>query len=361
MRRLHFESIKPVCPVCRGQSESGFALRLTRVERESNGHILEGVLVCSNANCQHEFPIVDGIPILLANVRQYIADNILSISARQDLSHFIETLLGDGCGPNSLFDTTRQHLSSYAWDHYGDLDPQEKTETGDPTLGSILATLEAARQLSRPWPSGPILDVGCSVGRSTFDLAEKSDEIVLGLDLNYPMLRLASEILRNGVVRYPRRRVGLVYERREFPVRLGNTERVDFWAADASAMPFPSGTFSFATGLNVLDCLQAPREFLVSLARVLRPGGKAVIACPYDWSPHATAVESWLGGHSQRSPMEGSCEAVLRALLTPGAHPGSINTLAITAERDSLPWQVRLHDRSTMAYKLHMVVAERGQ
>jgi SAM-dependent methyltransferase/uncharacterized protein YbaR (Trm112 family) len=334
-------------------------LQLARIEKETDGHILEGVLVCSNTNCQREFPILDGIPILIVNLRQYLADNILAIQGRRDLSHFTETLLGDGCGPNSLFETTRQHLSSYAWDHYGDLDPKEKIETGDPTPGSILATLKAAQQLANPWLPGPILDIGCSVGRSTFALAEQSNEIVLGMDLNYPMLRLASEILRNGSVRYPRRRVGLVYERREFPVRFKNTQQVDFWACDATALPFPAGTFSLATSLNVLDCLQAPREFLVSLANVMRTGGKTVIACPYDWSPGATAVEAWLGGHSQRSPMEGSCEAVLRTLLTPGAHAASINTLKLTGERDPLPWHVRLHDRSTMTYKLHMVAAER--
>ena len=92
---------------------------------------------------------------------------------------------------------------------------------------------------------------------------------------------------------------------------------------------------------------------------MLRPGGKTVIACPYDWSPHATAVEAWLGGHSQRSPMEGACESVLRTLLTPGAHPGSINSLKLSGERDQLPWHVRLHERSTMTYQLHMVAATR--
>ena len=356
MRRQHFELLKPVCPVCRGLNTE-FPLRLAHLAAEVDGHILEGALHCTNDNCQREYPILDGIPILVTNIRQYIGDNILAIYGRRDLSSFTETMLGDCCGPNSIFDTTRQHLSSYTWDHYGDLDPQEPPQ--EPRPGSMLATLEAGRQLARPLPSGAILDVGCSVGRSTFDLAEKSSEFVLGVDLNFPMLRLASEILRCGTVRYPRRRVGIVYERREFPARFNNSEQVDFWACDATALPFPAATFSLATSLNVLDCLQSPREFLLSLANVLKPGGKTVIACPYDWSPHATAIEAWLGGHSQRSPMEGSCEAALRTLLTPGAHPSSIHTLKLTGEHDQLPWHVRLHERSTMTYKLHLVAATR--
>ena len=80
----------------------------------------------------------------------------------------------------------------------------------------------------------------------------------LGIDLNFAMLRLASEVLRTGRVSYPRRRVGVVYDRREFPARFANAESVDFWACDAAALPFPAGTFSLAVNMNVLDCVSSP-------------------------------------------------------------------------------------------------------
>lgn len=150
-----------------------------------------------------------------------------------------------------------------------------------------------------------------------------------------------------------------MYERREFSVEFAHPENVDFWACDATALPLPAGVVSLAVNMNVLDCVQAPRDLLVSLGRVLKPGGQAVLACPYDWSPAATPLEAWLGGHSQRASPAGSCETVLRSLLTPGAHPGSVDTLKLAAERDDLPWHVRLHERSTMTYKLHLVVAEK--
>ena len=110
--------------------------------------------------------------------------------------------------------------------------------------------------------------------------------------------------------------------------------------------------------MNLLDCVYAPRELLASLARVLKIGGQTVLGCPYDWSPAATPVEAWLGGHSQRSPLRGSPEAMLRMLLTPDAHPASINTLKMAEEREDLTWHVRLHERSAMVYKLHLVVAK---
>ncbi len=359
MRRGHFETLRPICPVCRAGAETGFPLRIAQVGCEEGEHIIEGILHCTNQNCLREFPIVDGIPLIVANIRQYVSENILTLYGRRDLSDVMESVLGDCCGPGSSFDQSRQHLSSYAWDHYGDLDPNEpKTE---PRPGSMLTNLRSGLQMADSLPSGPLLDVGCSVGRGTFELGAYGTGLVLGVDLNFPVLRLAGEVLRHGTVRYPRRRVGLVYERREFPVRFENLDSVDFWACDGAALPFPESTFALATNLNVLDCVYAPRELLVSVSRVLKDGGKGVFACPYDWSQAATPLEAWMGGHSQRSALAGSSEAILRALLTPKAHPGSINTLKLTGERDDLVWHVRLHERSTMTYKVHLVVADRFQ
>lgn len=359
MKVHHFEAIRPVCPACRAQNDEGSPLRIASIAREEFGHVIEGVLHCTNPNCLREFPIVDGIPLLVANIRQYIADNILSICTRRDLNETLESMLGDCTGPGSVFDVTRQHLSSYAWDHYADLDPQEPA--GEPRPGSMLRTMKLGLELAGAIPAGPIIDVGCSVGRGTFALAEHSDALVLGVDLNFPMLRVASEILRHGTARYPRRRVGLVYDRREFPAQFANQENVDFWACDVTALPFPAGTFSLAVSMNVLDSVYSPHEMLLTIARILRPGGKLVLSCPYDWSSGVTPLEAWLGGHSQRSPAAGSSTTSLRSLLTPGAHSSSIPGLALTAEKDHIPWHVRLHERSTMTYSSHLLAAVRQE
>ena len=359
MRRRHFEALQPLCPVCRAVGSGSAPLRIASVAREADGHILEGVLHCSQPNCQREYPILDGIPLIIANLRSYISDSVLAIYGRRDLSESLESLLGDCCGPGSTFDQTRQHLSSYAWEHYADLDPDEPT--GEPRPGTMLCALEAGWELAAAFPPGPLLEVGCSVGRGTFALAERSESLVLGVDLNFAMLRMASEVLRQGSVRYPRRRVGLVYDRREFSASFSHSENVDFWACDALALPFAASTFSLAVSLNVLDCVAGPAEFLAQLGFVLQAGGKAMLTCPYDWSPGATPLETWLGGHSQRSPSEGASEPVLRSLLTPGASPASVSGLEFVGERLKLPWHVRLHDRSTMTYQVHLVVAERAR
>jgi len=357
VRRRHFEALQPVCPVCRTLEKPGSRLQLAHVESEADGHILEGALHCSNPACLREFPIIDGIPLIVSQIRNYVAENALALCSRSDLSSFTESILGDCCGPGSAYDAARQHLSSYAWDHYADWDSAEPW--GDPAPGSMVRTLEIGLALAGEASPGPVLDLGCSVGRGSFELAARTGRMVLGIDLHYSMLRLASTVLRERRVRYSLRRVGLVYDRREFPAKVASDENVDFWACDATALPFAPGLFGMTTAMNIIDCVHSPHSLLASVEQMLAPGGAAILASPYDWAPGATPVEAWFGGHSQRSPLRGDSKAMVRSLLTPGARPDSLEHLEIINERDDLPWHVRLHNRSTMTYRTHLLAARK--
>ena len=207
--------------------------------------------------------------------------------------------------------------------------------------------------------AGRVIDIGCGAGRTAFDLAERcGDALVLGVDIQLALLRLARRAAA-GVVSYPRRRIGIVYDRRRFPVALPGAERVDFWACDALALPFAPGAADLAVALNLLDCVSEPRRLLAGLAEVVRPDGRVLLATPYDWSIRATQVETWIGGHSQRAAHGGAAEPFLRALLTEGAHPQSVAGLHVLAEQVAWPWQTRLHDRSAVLYRAHLLALAR--
>ncbi|MFI5379085.1 MAG: methyltransferase domain-containing protein, partial [Tepidisphaerales bacterium] len=252
--------------------------------------------------------------------------------------------------------TLRQHLSSYAWDHYGEFDPRE---TGTPRPGLVARLAARAVELAGGNFDGPALDAGCSVGRSTFELAARGRGPVLGVDLSIAMLRLARRVMREGTVRYDRRRLGLLYERREFPVSLPTAARVDFWAADALCLPFADGTFARAMALNLLDCVSSPLDLLRSLHRVTAAGGRFVTGSPYDWLGAAAPPQAWLGGHSPRGFFDGESGRVLRAILTPGRHPVSLDGVRIVADDPAVPWQVRMHERYTAMYTVDVVAAEK--
>ncbi|SEM09563.1 Methyltransferase domain-containing protein [Syntrophus gentianae] len=353
IKRLHFEKLSPLCPVCRTAGRES-PLKIGAVLKEGKDTITEGVLVCSNSSCLSEYPVLDGIPILVANLRTYIAQNFLPILCRDDLSETMESLLGDCFGPGSAFDSQRQYLSTYAFDHYGDLDPEEPAPSSAPP-GSVLNLLREGLQVAGHAQRGPVIDIGCAVGRTSFELGKALDEIVLGIDLNFGMLKTAAAILEKGCLSYPRRRGGIAFERRRFPVSFDKAEKVDFWVCDATALPFAEGTFSAGVSLNVLDCVWSPYDYLREISRILMPGGNAVLSTPYDWTANATPVEAWLGGHSQRSEHKGSSPDVLRSLLSGGLHPHAVEALELISEKD-VPWTLRLHDRSIMEYLVHLMV-----
>ena len=355
MRLSHFESFAPVCPSCRAAERGEQRLVLARIEARADGTVREGFLHCPAPECRLEFPIIDGVPIIVPDVAAYLSHHLATVLARDDLSGAMESLLGDAVGSGTPFDATRLHLSSYVRDHYGAHDPAEKRDrTAAP--GAVLRCLEAGMALlgEERW-EGHALDIGCAPGRIAQALAERADGLVLGVDLNFTMLRLAQRLLATGRVAYPRRRIGLVYDRREFAVPVARPEALDYWCCDALALPFAARSFGLIAAMNVLDAVQTPHMLLASLAALLRPGGGAVLVTPYDWSTQAANTAVWIGGHSQRGGYGGAAEPLIRDLLTPGAHPLAVSGLTIVGEVSRFPWRVRLHDRSAVDYRVHIL------
>lgn len=356
MRRNHLDTLTPCCPVCRQDGGPEANLVLGRIEREVGEFVVEGVLHCPEPSCLREYPIVDGVPILLPAIREWVQNHLTGLILRDDLAESTESLIGDAVGPGTPLDADRQRLSAYGWDHYGDLDPGESSD--NPSPGSVLRCLEAGLELLPGRWTGPVIDLGCSLGRTAFALAATSRDPVLGVDLDFPPLRAASRLLRTATIRYPRRRVGLVYDRREFLVRLPGAEWVDFWALDALATPLPSGIFGLVVALNILDCVTSPRDLIAEIRRLLRPGGMAIVSTPYDWSASATPPGAWIGGHSQRGPRAGASEPLLRDLLDSAGHPHAVSGLRVLGEITDLPWHVRMHARSTVSYRVHVLALE---
>jgi len=356
VRLSHFEAFAPVCPRCRAAGRGEQRLALAAIEDRDGEVVREGILHCPSPECRQEFPILDCVPVIVAEVGPFLSHNAAHLLQRDDLSAALDSLIGDAIGPGMPHDATRLHLSSYARDHYG---AHDAAETGDPPPGAALRCLEAGLAMLGGW-RGPALEIGCAAGGVTQALAERGNGLVLGVDLNISMLRLAQRVLATGRVRYARRRIGLVYDRRDFAVPLARPEAVDYWACDALALPFAPDAFGLVAALNVLDAVQAPQMLLAGIAALLRPGGGAVLACPYDWSPQATNPIAWIGGHSQRGERGGAAEPLLRDLLTPGAHPMSVSGLSVAGEIESFPWRVRLHDRSAVEYDAHILALRAG-
>lgn len=359
MRRAHFAAWAPHCPVCARDRGATPPLGLADGFSEYQDDVLAGILVCADAACRHEYPIVDGVPIIMAELRRHLGERAIELLLRDDLDPAILGLIGDALGPDCWFDVVRQGVSTYAWDAYADLDPLEAV--GEPRPGAARRCLSVLFDLARPWDATSarrVLDLGCAGGRTSFDLAEAGDALVLGIDGNLALLRLARRVATTGAGSYARRRLGIVYDERRFAADLPGRERVDFWACDAAALPFAAANADLVVALNLLDCVPDPHRLLVSMAGALRPDGALLLGTPFDWSTRATPVEAWIGGHSQRGAGEGAAEPLVRALLTAGAHPLSLEGLLVHATADHA-WHTRLHERSAVLYRSQLMAVRR--
>ena len=198
-----------ICPAClpaeRPLSLSG--------ARRGGGEILSGTLDCRS--CGRSYPIEDGLAQLLPESEMPPAPDKYSRPAT---------------------------VSAYLWSHFADL-------SADP------AASEAYRRWAQLVPAGGelALDVGCAVGRLSFELAARGG-LAIGLDRSRPLVAKARQLAREGFVDYPLTIEGRLSEPRR--IELPDAWRQhppEFLVADALALPFPAGSADRVCSLNLLD------------------------------------------------------------------------------------------------------------
>ena len=347
MRYQHFEYFSPICPFCYQHSQRFFPLDL-HVFKGNMEWIEEGNFVCNQ--CTGIFPIIRGIPILVPNVAQFMQNSFVHTMWNTEFSPHHMQWISEAAGPTSLVEATRSYLSTYMHSHYADKDPQASNKANQ-----ICALLNNTKNDTPIPENARFLDVGCSVGRSSFWLAEQYNRPVLGVDINFAMLLHAQDALRNNRVAYGLREVGCVYKWQEYSVEFPNSPLVDFWVADATCLPFAPQSIHSATSLHVLDCTTSPIEYLCELTRVSKEWNSF---CPYDWSTNVTEFTQWLGGHGSFSQWKGKPENILHYLLSPNSPNEVLQKAQIVKEEHGLPWDVRLHNRATMRYDVHYIQAK---
>ena len=144
--------------------------------------------------------------------------------------------------------------------------------------------------------AGRALDLGCSVGRSSFELARTYGE-VLGLDKSHSFIRAARVMKENGEHRCRRTEEGEAYT--EITVRRPDgidVSRIRFEVGDACELSRSLGEFDTVLMSNLLDRVPSPRTMLEQINPFVRRGGQLVILSPYSWLSEFTEPGEWLGG-----------------------------------------------------------------
>ena len=140
------------------------------------------------------------------------------------------------------------------------------------------------------------LDLGCAVGRSSFELARHCS-VVIGIDNSASFIAAAATLQTDGQLSYKRIDEGSLTTplTARVPADLDRS-RVSFERVDAQALPEDLGTFDFVLMANLIDRLPEPQRCLRQLPQLLNPGGQLVITSPYTWMDDFTPREQWLGG-----------------------------------------------------------------
>ena len=288
---------KLICPEC---LDAEIPLTLT-VHEEKDNDIIDGELTCPQ--CNGDYPIRRGIAVLLpAKTRDMINDD-------------------RGYNAPGM-------LSAYLWSHFGDL-------IGDP----------AATRAYEKWSAGFIttqgdaLDVGCAVGRLSFEMAATHDHVI-GLDTSIAFIRKAREILTTKSLAFDLIVEGHVTEPRSHQFDANRDfSQVDFLVADALALPFRKQAFATTAAINLLEKVPNPLKHLKEINRVLRErSAMFLFSDPFSWDEAVSHPKTWLGGNGN-DPYSARGIDTLRRMFA-GEFGVFDPPLSITAD-GNVAWKIR--------------------
>jgi len=143
------------------------------------------------------------------------------------------------------------------------------------------------------------LDLGCAVGRSSFELA-RYFEHVDALDFSARFISAAVELQNDGIKRYTIQDEGELVSFRETRLStLGleaTAESCHFMQGDACNLNEKYSGYDLVFAGNLIDRLYAPEQFLTMIHERMNADGLLILASPYTWLEDFTERENWLGG-----------------------------------------------------------------
>jgi putative 4-mercaptohistidine N1-methyltranferase len=193
---------------------------------------------------------------------------------------------------------SERYLNEYLLFHYGgasdvlawDFGPRE-------AAGFAARCVSECIELDAVGPAARALDLGCAVGRSSFELARHCAEVI-GIDASQAFIRAALEVRRNGHIHFDRVEEGELTSRcvASVPPEIDRA-RVHFEIGDALKLHTTLGNFDVVLAANLLCRLEDPIQLVLKFPELVRPGGQLILVSPYSWSRDFTPFPKWLGGY----------------------------------------------------------------
>jgi putative 4-mercaptohistidine N1-methyltranferase len=235
----------------------------------------------------------------------------------------------------NYYDTDRA-LSEYLLFHYGT--PEQLLPPGF-SLQAVLnfhsRCVSECLDAQRLPPGARGLDIGCAVGRASFELSRHCSSVV-GVDFSERFIGIADHLRKNGSFLF-----GCVEEGElTHPCQAVVPENIDrgraqFERSDAMALRADLGVFDVVLMANLIDRLSDPRRCLALLPGLVKPGGQLIITSPCTWLTDYTPRENWLGGFERYGKPLRTFDA-LKEILSPHFQ---------FSQSKDLPFLIREHAR----------------
>ena len=140
------------------------------------------------------------------------------------------------------------------------------------------------------------LDLGCAVGRSSYELARVSTEVI-AIDYSQSFVDAAEAIRDGGILDYPRldEANAQTLLQAERPA-IAEPKRIHFEQGDAMALREDLGTFDVLHAANLLCRLSTPQLLIKRLPELVKPGGQLLLTTPCTWLEEFTPASNWPQG-----------------------------------------------------------------
>ncbi len=139
------------------------------------------------------------------------------------------------------------------------------------------------------------LDVGCAVGRFTFELSRLADEVI-GVDNSKRFILTARSMARRKSIEAHIHESGAEFSSRRLALPKGvHPSGVRFQVGDAQKLdPIAQKPFDIVAAINLICRLPLPSVFLKQLPRIVAHDGQVIIASPFSWLKQYTPRRKWL-------------------------------------------------------------------
>ena len=195
----------------------------------------------------------------------------------------------------NLYETER-YLHEYLLFHYGrprdlcpfDFVPDELLHFHERILKECVLPFSHASHTRA-------LDVGCAVGRFTFELSRLADEVI-GVDNSKRFVLTARKIASQRAIKAHVHESGAEITTCRLQLPKGvRPAKIQFEVRDAQKLgPIDQEPFDIVAAINLICRLPRPLDFLRQLPRLVVLGGQLLIASPLSWLRDYTPPRNWI-------------------------------------------------------------------